>query len=61
MILICLACQGQKLPAFLREIEPYGDVRVVPTICVLHSEELTARLRALASELRAQAEGEAGA
>jgi len=38
VILICLACQGQKLPAFLREIEPYGDVRVVPTICVRHSE-----------------------
>jgi len=60
VILICLWCQGQKPPAFLREIEPYGDV-VVPTICVLHSEELTARLRAVASELRAQAEGEAGA
>jgi len=60
-MLVCGSCAKQGRPSFLAEVEPYADLRVLDGICsALHVEEVQARLRALASEMRAQAEGEAG-
>lgn len=61
MILACPFCAKQGLPAFVRELPPFTDLRVVEMVCSpLHVEAVQARLEALAAELRAQAQGEAG-
>ena len=62
MILVCGFCAAQGLPSFLAEVEPYADLRVLDGICgPIHIEQVQARLKALAAELRGQAEGEVGA
>lgn len=61
MILACPFCAQMGLPAFVQELPPYGDLRVVEMVCgPLHVEAVQARLEALAAALRAQAQGEAG-
>ena len=54
MIVVCPWCQQQGLPSVQREVEPYADTGLTRSICRLHAEELRARLRAAAGQVRAQ-------
>jgi len=57
MILVCPFCAQQGLRAFVQELPPFTDLRVVEMVCSpLHVEEVQARLEALAAQLATQDE-----
>ena len=59
MTVRCFFCQSEGMPSVQREVEPYGDLGVLWTICVFHREELTrSRQAAEAFTARLQATAE---